>query len=90
MTRLLLLIATLALCLPASAQPTADSGPQAHTTAPAVNPGPGGAPDQPFDDAAALKYSQEAIGRILDGHTLPARAGRYRGPIPGASPWSSV
>ena len=84
MMRHLLLLLTFIIWIPASAQATAEGG-KAHSAAPAVNPGPGGTPDQPFDDAAALKYSQAAIGRILDGHTLRDREGRavkladYRG-----------
>lgn len=43
-----------------------------------LNPGPDGRlnKDEPLDEVAALKYSQDAIGRSLDGYTLYDRKGR--------------
>jgi protein SCO1/2 len=43
-----------------------------------LNPGPDGRlnEDEPLDEVAALKFSQDAIGRSLDGYTLYDRKGR--------------
>jgi len=43
-----------------------------------LNPGPDGrlGEDEPLDEVAALKYSQDAIGRSLDGYTLYDRKGK--------------
>ena len=43
-----------------------------------LNPGPYGMlnEDEPLDEVAALKFSQDAIGRSLDGYTLYDRQGK--------------
>ena len=60
------------------AQMPADKNAGANSFDLTLNPGPGGRlnKDEPLDEVAALKYSQAAIGRGLDGYTLYDRQGK--------------
>jgi protein SCO1/2 len=60
------------------AQTSADKNAGANRSGLVLNPGPDGRldEDEPLDEVAALKYSQDAIGRSLDGYTLYDRKGK--------------
>jgi len=70
-------ILTLAVCVTAFAQTPMDEGADAPATAGHIeHPAPDRATIKPFDEDAALEYSQAAIGRNLGDYTLHDRDGR--------------
>lgn len=74
--RHIVLILMLAVWTHAHAQTSADKGAPAPASGPAVHTGTDSSNVLPFDEQAAFKISQAAIGRSLGGYTLYDREGR--------------
>lgn len=76
--RYIICILLFAVSSHAGAQMPSDRNTDASSPDLILNPGPDGRldEDEPLDEVAALKYSQDAIGRSLDGYTLYDRKGK--------------
>ncbi|NOZ52901.1 MAG: SCO family protein [Gammaproteobacteria bacterium] len=77
MRHIVIIILLFAVWSHVGAQLPADRDADANSSDLILNPGPGGMlGEEPLDEVAALKFSQAAIGRALDGYTLYDRQGR--------------